>query len=55
MELDTTISVRVDVDTYRRLLQLRDENSLNVSDFVRKAIAERLERARILEVSEAAE
>lgn len=54
MDLDTTISIRLDPETYRTLLRLKDENSLNISDFVRKAIAERLERARVLEVAPAA-
>lgn len=41
--MEVQLNVRLDDETAKKLNHLRDHHSINVSDFVRKAIADRLE------------
>ncbi len=42
--MDTTITVRLDEALAQKLDDLKENHSINISDFVRKAITERLEK-----------
>ena len=46
--MEELITIRIDTEMAGRLDALRIEHSINVSDFVRKAIAERLEKFKPL-------
>jgi predicted transcriptional regulator len=46
--MDTTITLRIDEAMAKKLDDLKEKHSVNISDFVRKAIADRLERAPVV-------